>query len=187
MEGGVGTKLALLAVTALTASAAAVGTSQTYRGHGVAFEYPDRWSAVRPTAATAQVGAQVWSQWFAPVRTGSADLVIVAGYRLPVEITPATLAAVRPSITAAIRGLARQSGGRLVSGPVAARLGRLPGFRYEITARAANGTAVRSILYLAFRKRDEFFLNCQWARAGSRSGEVRAGCARIVRSFRTTG
>jgi hypothetical protein len=174
-----------LAAAGGLARAAADARSQTYRGHGITFQYPTGWHRLAPGASTARAGNQLWTTWVGPARAMSADVVIVSAYRLPVAVTPRNLAAARPSIEAAVRQLVRQSGGRVLSGAARTRLGGLPAYRFRIRARAFGGRTVESRLVLAFRGRTEYFLNCQHQVGGSRARAIGAGCDRIVASFRT--
>jgi hypothetical protein len=63
-------------------------------------------------------------------------------------------------------------------------MGRLPGYRFQITATFADGTSIRSRLIYAFRKRTEYFLDCQSRDGDPLAAETEAGCDQITHSFR---
>lgn len=168
---------------ALTAGAAWAAADRRYAAHGVAFDYPASWKAVESERLRVDTGAQLWSQWFVPVRAQDLDLVMVSGYRLPVSITAASIRFHQPAIVASVEQLAEAGGGAVMAGPTRTTVAGLPALRFEVTARSPDGRAVRSRLTFAFRGRTEYFVNCQRAR---HPADVARACDTIVRSFRTT-
>jgi hypothetical protein len=197
--------LAAAAVIGLVAAAArAEDLPGQFGGHGVTFSYPQSWLH-EPGTFQFQAGNARWTEFFAPVPAATTppadpsqpappptlpptgpqnDLIAVASYRTNVSITKKNLARYRPLIKLFVQQLTTQAHGRLLSGPARTTMARLPGYRFQITAVLQDGTTVESRLVLVFKKRTEYFLNCQHVQDGPLAAEVEAGCDQVMSSFR---
>jgi hypothetical protein len=168
-----------LAVVRAGGASAAKG----YAKHGVSFRYPSRWSLITPGKLTAQQGSKLWTEWLGPSASGT-DLVMLTAYHTVVAITAGNAALYADQVRKTIAQVAKQAGGRILSGPTRASMGGLPGYGFRINAKAPQGNGVESRLVLVWKGRTEFFLNCQHQVGGSRRAEIERGCTAIVRSFR---
>ena len=63
-------------------------------------------------------------------------------------------------------------------------MGRLPGYRFQLTATLADGTAIRSRILYVFRQKTEYFLNCEYPQNDPVAAEIETGCDQITQSFR---
>ena len=148
-------------------------------GGTFSFRYPAEWQPLTLTDTGATAGTQLSSE---SVGLDEVNFATLAVYQLPEPVTENRLDDLEPEVVAVIRSVAEEAAGRITSGPTDVRMGGLPGFRFEITAEASGGVAVRSTLVLVFQERLEYFLNCQ--RTSARDGEMRSGCDQIMRTFR---
>lgn len=182
----------LLALVAAAAHAAGQPPS-TFKGHGVRFSYPGNWLELSGSVE-AHVGNALWAESVGPTQTAPADpsqpttthrpLVTLASYRSPVSITAKNIGRYRAAIVGSVTQLVGQVHGRMESGPARVSMGRLPGYRFQITATLGDGVTIRSRLVYVFRRRTEYFLNCQYAQNDQLASETEAGCDQVMRSFR---
>jgi hypothetical protein len=202
--------VALLAMTAATARADDAPPA-VFGGHGVTFSYPLTWQHIDGQFEI-QVGKPLWNEFFAPpspppppppppdpnqpppppgttpppTPTPSAfyDVIAISAYRLPIAITKKTLPRYKASIQAAIMQLAQRGGGSLQRAGTRVVLGGMPGYRFEITMAGEAGTTLASRIVIVFRKKIEYFFNCQTIKGGALSAEISSGCDQVTRSFR---
>ncbi|MGZ4387449.1 MAG: hypothetical protein ACXVZO_11015 [Gaiellaceae bacterium] len=176
--------IALAALAAPSAQATPVGPAATsYRGHGVSFRYPSDWQLLKPGNLSAQRGSQLWTTWLGPAANGH-DLVMFSAYHTTVAITAKNAALYSGQVASAISTLARQAGGKILAGPKLTNMGGLPGYDFRISAKAPGGKAVQSRLVLVWRRKTEFFLNCQHEVGGSRTAKIEQGCSAVIGSFK---
>jgi hypothetical protein len=196
--------VALFAVVAATARAADQPPN-TFKGHGISFKYPTSWTEI-PATFEIQIGAPLWTESIGPAApvappapadpsqpqppaTPQPDqthrpLVTLAAYHLSVSVTPKNIGRYKQSIAAAAAQLAAQAHGRVESGPVRIKMARLPGYRFQITATFTDGAQIRSRIVYVFRKKTEYFLNCEYLQDDPLAAEVETGCTQIMQSFR---
>jgi hypothetical protein len=201
MSGSMPQRVAALVAAAIVAVAAATaGAAEApgqYGGHGVSFSYPTSWQRI-DAEFEVQVGSALWREIFAPVLAPTdpgalpempsgaeqySDLIAVAAYRLPVTITKKNLPRYRHAIQSTVMQLAQQANGQLLTGPTRVTMGGMPGYQFEITM-PAGGTSLDSRLVLVFKKKTEYFVNCQHLRDGALMAELTAGCDQLTQSFR---
>jgi hypothetical protein len=182
-------KRRLLVAPAVAAAAAALATGSGavaaghFSGHGIAFDYPAGWYRLPPGATSASQGNLLWSVWIAPTTQRTTDLLILASYRSLAAITAANRARYQPLVTAAIRRLVAQGGGSIRAGPTPTQMGGLPGYRFSITIKAADGTPAFERLILVWRGRTEYFLSCQYRAGGGRASAILHACDQVSSSF----
>ena len=203
--------LAAFGALALTAAAARADDAPpaVFGGHGVSFSYPLSWQHIQGQFQI-EVGASLWSEFFAPQpvappppdpnqpppapgtpttptppATGAIyDVVAVSAYRLPIAITKKTLPRYKPSIQAAVMQLAAKAGGSMLSTGSRVAVGGLPGYRFDISMPAEGGLTLQSRIVMVFKKKLEYFFNCQSLKDGPLAAEVASGCDQVMRSFR---
>lgn len=203
--------LAAIGALALTAAAARADDAPpaVFGGHGVSFSYPLSWQHIQGQFQI-EVGASLWSEFFAPPPAAPPppdpnqpapapgtpatppppapgaiyDVIAVSAYRLPVTITKQTLPRYKPMIQAAVMQLAAKAGGSLLSTGRRVVLGGLPGYRFDISMPAGGGLTLQSRIVMTFKKKLEYFFNCQNLKDGPLAAEVASGCDQVTRSFR---
>ena len=174
-----------------------------FGGHGVSFSYPLSWQHIQGQFQI-EVGASLWSEFFAPQPAAPAppdptqpapapaspttgaiyDVIAVSAYRLPITITKKTLPRYKPMIQAAVMQLAAKAGGSLLSSGNRVVLGGLPGYRFDISTPADGGRTLQSRIVMVFKKKLEYFFNCQSLKDGALAAELTSGCDQVTRSFR---
>jgi hypothetical protein len=198
---------ALLCATLVAIVAAAARAvdqpPNTFKGHGITFSYPASWIEIPATFET-QIGTALWTESVGPAPqvtpppdpsqpppsptpqpdTANREIVTLAVYHISVALTPKNIGRYKPSIAAAAAQLAAQAHGRVESGPVRVNMGRLPGYRFQITATLADGTQISSRIVYVFRKKTEYFLNCEYPQNDPLAAEIETGCDQVMRSFR---
>jgi hypothetical protein len=186
---------AIVAVAAATAGAAEAPGQ--YGGHGVSFSYPTAWQHI-DGGFRVQVGSAMWTEIFAPIPAPAdpaapatppsldqlTDLIGVAAYRLNVAITKKNLPRYKPLIQLTMLQLVQRANGQMLSGPTRVTMGGMPGYRFEVTVPRADGSALDSRLVMVFKKKTEYFVNCQHLRDGALMAELAAGCDQLTQSFR---
>lgn len=190
---------AVLAATA--ASARADDLPGQWGGHGVSFSYPTSWQHIDGQFQY-QSGTALWAEFFAPVPAVTppadpnqpapattptpdqvTDLVAVAEYRLSVSITKKNLPRYKRLIQTTIMQLAAKAGGHLTSAGTRVTMGRLPGYRFEVAVPTQAATTLASRIVIVFKKKTEYFLNCQYVQDGPLAAEVTSGCDQVMQSF----
>ena len=189
-------------VASVAAAARALDTPGAFAGHGISFTYPTTWQH-GPGTIQYQLGNAQWTEFFSPPAATPApsdpsqpaappatpgpsyDLLIVAGYRLPVSITKKNLARYKAAIRAGVAQLIGQAQGQILGGPTRVTLGKLPGYRFDTSLQMSDGTLVASRLIFVFRKKIEYFLNCQHTQDGPLTAEIEGGCDQVMQSFRS--
>jgi hypothetical protein len=195
------------AVIALAAATArADDLPGAYGDHGVSFSYPTAWLHV-PGNFQVQSGSELWSEFFGPAPAPAQppatdpaqpqpaapaaplvlpDVVAVAAYRTNVSITKKNLPRYKQTIQLLVTQLVTRANGKMLSGAVRVTMGGMPGCRFEATAALTDGTLTESRLVLVFRKKTEYFLNCQHVQNGPLTADIAGGCDQLMQSFRVT-
>jgi len=175
----------------------------TFKAHGVSFSYPGAWIEI-PATYQIQIGTPLWMETVGPAPQPAApapgapaqpsptpqpspprpDLVTLAAFHLSVSLTKKDIARYKNSIALSISRLAAQAHGQLLSGPIRVSMGRLPGYRFELTVQLSDGTMLQNRVVVVFRKKTEYFLNCQHPQNDPLTAEIDGGCDQIMQSFR---
>jgi hypothetical protein len=200
---------ATLAGTAASARADEVPPA-VFGAHGVTFSYPLTWEHIQGHYAIT-AGRPLWSEFFAPpappppppdpnqpppptgttpapppptTSSGVYDLVGVSAFRLPFSVTKKMVPRYKASIQAGVAQLAQQGGGALQRPGLRVVLGGMPGYRFDITMAGKSGETLASRIVIVFKKRTEYFFNCQTLKGGPLETEISSGCDQMTRSFR---
>jgi len=70
------------------------------------------------------------------------------------------------------------------SGPSRVNLAHLPGYRFRLTVQLTDGTTIQSRIVFLFRKKTEYFLNCEYPQNDPLAPEIESGCDQVMQSFR---
>ena len=202
----IGAALAGVLIALVAATARADDLPGAYGDHGVSFSYPTAWMHV-PGDFEVQSGSELWSEFFGPAPAPTqppatdptqpqpaapatpvalSDVVAVAAYRTNVSITKKNLPRFKQPIQLLVTQLVTRANGKVLNGPVRVTMGGMPGYRFEATATLTDGTLTESRLVLVFRKKTEYFLNCQHVQNGPLTAEIEGGCDQLMHSFRVT-
>jgi hypothetical protein len=154
---------------------------QTYRAHGVSFDYPAGWK-LGGFGATGN--ALFGERWITLLSLGRSDGIILAAAknRSSPPVTAEKIKANLPSIAAQFRSVFRQNGGVLLAGPDTITMGGLPGFEVRGTTYSTNGTPVVSRRIYAFAGTTEYLVVCQNTRA--KAMDVGRACDQMLRTFK---
>jgi len=177
----------------------------TFKGHGLTFSYPGSWIEIPATFET-QIGTPLWTESIGPVPQvtppAPADpsqpqptptpqspathlaLVTLAAYHISVAITPRNIGRFKRNIAATVAQIAAQTHGQVESGPIRVNLARLPGYRFRLTVQLTDGTTIQSRIVFVFRKKTEYFFNCEYPQNDPQAAEIESGCDQVMQSFR---
>jgi hypothetical protein len=177
----------------------------TFKGHGLTFSYPGSWIEIPATFET-QIGTPLWTESIGPTPAvtppAPADpaqpqpsptpqptathlaLVTLAAYHISVAITPRNIARFKRNIAARVAQIAAQTHGQVESGPIRVNLARLPGYRFRLTVQLTDGTTIQTRIVFVFRKKTEYFLNCEYPQNDPSAAEIESGCDQVTQSFR---
>lgn len=174
--------LAGLAVIGLAACGATpAGAAQTYRAHGVSFDYPARWREGSPSVAAGCCnGYQLWA---AGVGLDWRDAIDVGANRSSPSITAANIGIAIPALVRIGRSFFGQAGGSLRTGPERITMGGMPGLRFRGSARV-HGIAQDVTFVIAFNGTTNYWITCTHTPA--KAAEVERACGQVVRTFRTS-
>lgn len=171
----------LLAAAGLSAyRASSPGSTQTYRAHGVSFDYPAGWQEESGyTAGTSAGGAP--TLWSAAVSPGTWDDVIaVDAYR----VSPAVTAQNFDAFASDLESVIRQSGVTVQGTPQKVTMAGLPGLRLRFTG-TAHGSRYASTAVFAFNGTTEYEVNCQYT--SGMAAQVQEACDQVTGSFQVSG
>lgn len=163
-------------------SPAPTGDLNTMNANGVTYKYPKNWSERTDISTQAQQGNRAWQQAVGP---DSVSLSILSQYNLNVEVTPENASQLQGEVETTLSNLANQAGGSTTSAVTAEQTAGLPGFTTTLTVKNPSGTEVSSTVWLFFKGKTEYFLNCQYVPA--QQAELLAGCNTIRTTFAITG
>ena len=175
----------------------------TFKGHGVSFRYPNSWIEIPATFET-QIGTPLWTESIgpAPQPTPPPDpsqplpsptpqplaahpaLVTLAAFHISIALTPKNIGRYKQYIAATVAQIAAQTHDQVQSGPIRVNLARLPGYRFRLTVQLTDGTTIQSRIVFLFRKKTEYFLNCEYPQNDPVAAEIETGCDQITQSFR---
>lgn len=207
--------VALVAAAVLSGTAASARADEAppavYGGHGVSFSYPLTWQHI-DGHYTVTAGRPLWSEFFAPpappppppdpnqppspagttapptpAQSGVYDLVGLSAFKLPFAVTNKMVTRSKAALQAAVSKLALQGGGFLMRPATRVVLGGMVGYRFEIVMKGEAGQTLASRIVIVFKKRMEYFFNCQALKGGSLESEISSGCDQMTRSFRAAG
>jgi len=154
------------------------GSSQLYRAHGVAFDYPAGWQDQSgQMSSTSGGGPKLWD---AAVGPGTPhDVIVVEAYRVGRTVTAQNIKATARALESELRqeGLAVRGDVHKIT------MAGLPGVRFQGTG-TVEGTPYVSILVFAFSSTTEYLVNCQYT-AGMAT-QVRRACDQVTESFRVS-
>lgn len=198
---------ATLCLVATTTARADDQPPNTFSGHGITFSYPGSWIEI-PATFEVQVGTPLWTESVGPVpqvptpappqptptptptptppppAAAHPDLVTVAAYHVSVALTKKNIGRYKPYIAAAVTQLVAQAHGQVLSGPMRVNVARLPGYSFQVTIQMSDGTMIASRIVFIFRKKTEYFLNCEYPQNDPLGPEIDAGCTQVMQSFR---
>jgi hypothetical protein len=161
---------------------APTGDLNTMNANGVTYKYPKNWSERTDISTQAQQGNRAWQQAVGP---DSVSLSILSQYDLNVEVTPENASQLQGEVETTLSNLAKQAGGSTTSAVTAEQTAGLPGFTTTLTVKNPSGTEVSSTVWLFFKGKTEYFLNCQYVPA--QQAELLAGCNTVRTTFAITG
>jgi hypothetical protein len=154
------------------------GGAQTYRGHGVSFDYPVAW---QEATSTSEGGSGADELWRATVAAGRLDFVVVSGYRLKRPVTAENLDAFTSEIEGLVRGAVGQAGETVLAGPEEITVAGLPGAWFRVTG-TRDGTPLESRLVFVVDGTAEYEVRCQ--HTAEKADEIEGGCEQILRTFK---
>ena len=171
--------LVLLAAAGLSAyRVISPGSSQIYRAHGVAFDYPAGWH--EESGSTSASGGGARQLWRTAVGPGTPhDVIVVEAYRVGRAVTAQNIDAV----TRGLENTVEQEGLAVQGAPEKITMAGLPGLRFQV-AGAVAGSRYASTLVFAFNGTTEYLVNCQYT-AGMAT-QVRRACGQVTGSFRVS-
>jgi hypothetical protein len=155
------------------------GSSQLYRAHGVAFDYPAGWQ--EESGSTSTSGGAARQLWRTAVGPGTPhDVIVVEAYRVGQAVTAQNIDAVTRGLESEVRqeGLAVRGNVHQIT------MAGLPGRRFQVTGAVA-GSRYASTLVFAFNGTTEYLVNCQYT-AGM-AVEVGRACDQVIGSFQVSG
>jgi uncharacterized RDD family membrane protein YckC len=171
----------LLAAAGLSAyRATSAGGTQTYRAHGVSFDYPAGWQEESGYTASTSAG-DAPTLWSAAVSPGTSDDVIaVDAY----HVSPAVTAQNIDAFTSDLEGVIQQSGVTVQGTPQKVTMAGLPGLRFRFTG-TVHGTRYASTAVFAFNGTTEYEVNCQYT--PGMAAQVARACDQVTGSFQVSG
>ena len=170
----------LLAATGLSVyRVSSAGGTQTYRAHGISFDYPAGWHVESIRSAEAGGAKKLWTTAVGPGT--KLDLIIVSAYRVKYPVTAQNIDAITPELESAARQL---FGGAVQAGPEKITMAGHPAVRFRGTG-TMDGSRFESTIVFAFSGTTEYFANCQHTAA--RAAEVDQACHQVIGSFQAHG
>jgi hypothetical protein len=156
------------------------GGTQTYRAHGVSFDYPAGWQE-EDLPASAGSG-WLWRAQFSP--GPGDDLINVEANRLSISVGAGNLAQASSELESLVRRSFAQKRGTMRAGPQQITVRRLPALRFQVTGTLQDGTVFGSTLLFVFNGTTEYEIDCQHTRANA--GEVQRACGQVMRTFKVS-
>jgi hypothetical protein len=156
-----------------TSQAILAGGTQTYRAHGVSFDYPAGWLEGSPTVTSGS--APLWAAAFG---TGPAAWIDIRASRtgLTSPITAGNIGAITPSVERAVRRLFT-----IQTGPERITMGGMPGLRFQ-GETTVHGVRTDITLVIAFNGTTQYELACGHTQATA--GEVARACTQVMGTFK---
>jgi uncharacterized RDD family membrane protein YckC len=150
------------------------GSAQTYRAHGVSFDYPAGWQEVGYTNAEYGGAAKLWATAVGPGMPYA--IILVEAYRVGLAVTAQNIDAGVP----ALESLLQQAGETVQGTPEKITMAGLPGLRFRVTG-TVDRTRYADTLVLAFNGTTEYFVRCEYTTG--MAAEVGRACDQVVGSF----
>jgi hypothetical protein len=150
------------------------GSAQTYRAHGVSFDYPAGWQELGYTNAEYGGAAKLWDTAVGPGMPY--DFILVEAYRVRLAVTAQNIDAGVP----AVESLLQQAGMTVHGTPEKITMAGLPGLRFRVTG-TVDRTRYADTLVLAFNGTTEYFVRCEYTTG--MAAEVGRACDQVVGSF----
>jgi uncharacterized RDD family membrane protein YckC len=171
--------LVLLAAIGLSVyRVTSAGSAQTYRAHGVSFDYPAGWQQ-ESIPASVSGGAQ--KLWTAMVTPGTLqDFIRVEKYRVNRSVSAPGIDAIAPRLKNLVNNLFGQVGGGVQAGPEKITMAGMPAVRFR-AAGTENGSRIGATLVFAFDGTSEYFVDCEHTSANA--AEAERACNQVVGSF----
>ncbi len=154
----------------------------TMNQDGVSYKYPKNWSVRTDLQTQAQQGNRVWQQAVGP---DSVSMSILSEYTINVEVTPENVSQLQGEVETTLSNLAKQAGGSTTGQIKSESTAGYPGFTQTLTVKNPAGQEVESTVWLFFKGKTEFFLNCQYVTA--QKTDLLAGCNTVRSTFAVTG
>ena len=154
----------------------------TMNANGVTYKYPKNWSERTDLTTQAQQGNRVWQQAVGP---DSVNMSILSEYTINVDVTPENISQLQSEVETTLSNLAKQAGGSTTGQIKAEQTAGYPGFSQTLTVKNPSGQQVESTVWLFFKGKSEYFLNCQYTSA--QQTELLAGCNTVRSTFKVTG
>lgn len=180
---------AVIGLGACSSSSSSGGSSpapsadlNTMNANGVTYKYPKSWSERTDLSTQSEQGNRAWQQAVGP---DSVSMSILSQYNINVDVTPQNVAELQSEVESTLSKLAEQASGS-TTGPIKVEsTAGYPGFSQTLTVKNPSGQQVDSTVWLFFKGKTEFFLNCQYAPA--QKTELLAGCNTVRSTFSVTG
>lgn len=166
------------------APSAPTGDLNTMSANGVTYQYPKNWSERTDISTQAQQGNRAWQQAVGP---DSVNMSILSQYNIDVsaDITPENIGQLQSEVESTLSNLAKQAGGSTTSPVKIEETAGYPGFSQTLTVKNPSGQEVTSTVWLFFKGKTEYFLNCQYEVA--QQAQLLAGCNVVRSTFKVTG
>lgn len=165
-----------------SSSASPDANLNTMTANGVTYKYPQSWQPQDGLNTEAEQGNRAWQQAVGPDTT---NLAILSQYNLNQEVTAENIGQLQGEVESTISSLAAQAGGK-TTGPVTIEsTAGFPGFTQTLTVKSPSGQEVDSTIWLFFKGKTEYFLNCQYVTA--QQAEMLAGCNTMRSTFSVSG
>lgn len=173
--------LVVLAVAGLSVyRAATAGGAQTYRAHGVSFDYPAGWQQTSPMGDV-WMGPVRQKLWSVALSIERAHGVGVAAYRLSAPFPKIPIGPVPPAGKRFFRHFMEQGRLALQTGPEEITLGGMRAYLVEGSG-TDRAIPVEDTFVFAFNGTTEYVLVCEHQR--QQGADV--ACGQVIRTFRVT-
>jgi uncharacterized RDD family membrane protein YckC len=171
----------VVAVGVSVVSGAVFGDDNTYRAHGVSFNYPAGWQDITDDihrGAARGAADELWTLALGTAAFGAGDMVSVTAYRMrPPPVTAEDLDAIGAELTAILR----EVDWTVQAGPEEITVGGKPSLRYEATG-SVNAKNVEATLVYVFDGLTEYQLKGQ--STAEHRAEIEESLRQIMRTFK---
>jgi hypothetical protein len=154
----------------------AITGSETFRGDGYSFTYPEDWRKLEPSYVA---GSTVPPDVVLGPEPGLSIMNVIVG-TAAIPIRQDDLPGIEGELAQDVGRLARELGGRITKGATIATVGGLPALEMEISG-ANNGTALRIQMTFAWDGRTQYQFNCQ--STSTQVVQMTRGCHQALQSF----
>lgn len=154
----------------------------TMSANGVTYKYPANWSERTDLTTQSEQGNRAWQQAVGP---DSVNMSILSQYNINIHVTPDNVSGLKSEVESTLSNLARQAGGATTGPLTEESTAGYPGFTQTLTVKNPSGQKVQSTVWMFFKGKTEYFLNCQYLAA--QKFEIRNGCNTVRATFTVTG